>query len=111
MTREEAIKKHRELWHWIADEHRRRKDIWVEKIENPDVVKEGPCNSCWLCEYVIQFIGDETIRNCGDACPINWGAETCMRDGSPYKAWKYCLFSGYEERAKLADIVAELPER
>lgn len=105
MTREEAIRKHRELWHWIAAEHRRRKSAIVYKGHNPDVAEEEPMNSCWLCEYV-RSIG---IR-CED-CPINWGSETCLKDGSPYNAWAFDISLDYEERAKLADTIAELPEK
>ena len=108
MTREEAIKKHRELWHWIADETRRRKDCDVQKGENPDVAKEGPMNSCWLCEYSSQF--NKVCRVC-TVCPINWGVKTCMKKGSPYMSWTFNTFLDYEERAKLADRIAELPEK
>ena len=105
MTREEAIRKHRELWHWIADETRRRKDCDVLKDENPDVAKEEPMNSCWLCEYV------RSIGNRCEDCPINWGSETCIRDGSPYNEWTFSFSFDYEERAKLADTIAELSEK
>lgn len=105
MTREEAIKKHRELWHWIAEEHRRRKSVIVHKEDNPDVAKESPFNSCWLCEYV------RSIRNRCEDCPINWGREMCIKDGSPYRAWTFNTFLDYEERANLADTIAELPEK
>lgn len=109
MTREEAIKKHRELWHWIADETRRRKDCYVLKVENKDVAKEGPLNSCWLCEYARQF--QKFYYEYCYACPINWGVKTCMKEGSPYRAWTFGSYLDYEERAKLADTIAELPEK
>ena len=109
MTKEEAIKKHRELWHWIADEHRRRKSEIVHKEDNPDVAKEGPMNSCWLCEYSRQF--DKVYRDCCYVCPINWGVDTCMRKGSPYRAWTFNTFLNYKELANLADRIAELPEK
>ena len=109
MTREEAIKKHRELWHWIANETRRRKDCEVRKDENPDVAKEGPMNSCWLCEYARQF--DKGRYDCRNVCPINWGSESCLRDGSPYNEWTFDHPFDYEERARLADTIAELPEK
>lgn len=105
MTREEAIKKHRELWHWIAEEHRRRKSEIVHKEDNPDVAKERPLNSCWLCEYVLS-IGN----HCKD-CPINWGGKICVRARSPYMEWVFGSHLDYEERAKLADTIAELPEK
>ncbi len=109
MTREEAIKKHRELWHWIANEHRRRKSEIVHKDENPDVAKEGPINNCWLCEYALQF--NTAYRNICTNCPINWGVLTCLKKGSPYRAWTFNTFLDYEELAKLADRIAELPEK
>lgn len=108
MTREEAIKKHRELWHWIADETR-RKHRNVQKAENPDVANEMPLNECWLCEYTRQF--GKVCQDCCKFCPINWGVKTCMKKRSPYRTWMFNTFLDYEERAKLADIIAELPER
>lgn len=110
MTREEAIKKHRELWHWIANEHRKRKRCEVRNNENPDVAKEKPFNDCWLCEYARQFdkVGSDSYCN---MCPINWGSETCLRYGSPYAELAFGFHLDYEELADLADIIAELPER
>lgn len=114
MTREEAIKKHRELWHWIANEHRRRKTEWVQKIENPEVAEKAPANLCWLCEYVKQFEKATTLPGC-DFCPIKWGENlnSCMRIGSPYLEWcnPFERNYNYEDLAKLADTIAELPER
>lgn len=103
MTREEAIKKHRELWHWIADETRRRKRT-VFKNENSDVVKESPMNGCWLCEYAY-------ANDCG-ICPIKWGddGEDCTDKGSPFKEW-YDSGNDWKTRAYYADIIAELPEK
>ena len=90
---------------WLYNKTRRRKDCDVFKGENPDVAKEGPMNSCWLCEYV------RSIGNHCEDCPINWGSETCLRDGSPFNEWIFGFFFNYEERANLADIIAELPEK
>ena len=109
MTREEAIKKHRELWHWIANEHRKRKRREVLKEENPDVANEKPNNDCWLCEYTHQF--DRVYCDYCNVCPINWGGGTCMGAGSPYREWVLGFYLDYEELAYLADVIAELPER
>ena len=108
MTKEEAIKKHRELWHWIAKETRRKREK-VQKSENPDVFNEMPYNECWLCEYARQF--DKVCRDICAVCPINWGVKTCMKKGSPYRAWTFNTFLDYEEGANLADTIAELPEK
>lgn len=114
MTREEAIKKHRELWHWIANEHRRRKSVWVQKIENPEVAEKAPRNQCWLCEYTEQLKKDSQRSKCDD-CPIKWGKnfKTCEDVGSPYFEWfnNYGRNRNYEDVAKLADTIAELPEK
>lgn len=101
MTREEAIKKHRELWHWIADESRRQKRT-VFKNENPDVRRERPFNDCWMCEYA---------NDC-DTCPIKWGddVEDCAEDGSPFFEWLNSELD-WEACAYYADIIAELPEK
>lgn len=114
MTREEAIKKHRELWHWIADEHRRRKSVSVQNFENPEVAEKAPKNDCWLCEYVKQLEKDSPGSGwSGCDCPIKWGEnnEYCVSIGSPYIEWNNRYGKNYEDLAKLADIIAELPEK
>lgn len=111
MTREEAIKKHRELWHWIANEHIRRKTAWVQKIENPEVAEKAPANLCWLCEYTKQLKEDFPRLECD--CPIKWGEnlKSCVSIGSPYLEWINYSRDNYEYMAMLADTIAELPER
>lgn len=112
MTREEAIKKHRELWHWIAEEHRKRKSVWVYKNENPEIAEKKPLNMCWLCEYTKQFDKVFPKQEC-DFCPIKWGenSNSCVNVESPFLAWiNPCRFN-YEDMARLADTIAELPEK
>lgn len=114
MTRKEAIKKHRELWHWLAEETRKRQ-YCVRKKENPGVECKEPRNACWLCEYALRYNKYEKrwFVNCIE-CPIDWGkgCRDCEDDGSLYREWKKALVDcNVESYADMADRIAELPEK
>lgn len=101
LTKEEAIKRHRMLWNWIADETLRQKRF-VTKREAfahfgwPDIL-----NHCWCCEYA--------AVSCR-FCPINWGTGyECQSNGSLFRLW--VTSRSYEDTAKYAREIANLPER
>ncbi|WP_346304214.1 hypothetical protein [Bacteroides sp.] len=113
LTREEAVSGHRKMWNWIAD--------WVEEKENSDGIqwlKNKYCtqnnlelrSDCFCCEY--------TQRNCS-ACPIQWGGSLedfmCMQkyeeDDDEGLYALCCNELDWEEQAKLARQIANLPER
>ena len=102
ITREEAIRKHRELWHWMANKTRECGHR-VSERDNPD----GTMN--WLCKYVANTYGD-AFSDCGLDCPICWDendpTSTCLGCISDY----VCA-DDPEEAARIADKIAELPER
>lgn len=57
LTKEEAIKKHREMWNWIADETERTncctsKFMYFESKNISS--KEIPYHYCYCCEYADQ---------------------------------------------------------
>lgn len=115
MTKEEAIRQHRAMWNWIADQTEKRE----KKVYKIDYFLEnkiiGVVCSCFACEYADQQTTDKYLC---DACPIQflqaeeetrYGGPYCCRKGSPYAAW-----DGFEdcwEAAKLAREIANLPER
>lgn len=101
LTREEAIKRHRMLWNWIADETLRQKRF-VGKQEAfahfgwPDIL-----NHCWCCEY--------SDAGC-HLCLVDWGTEFgCESNNSVYLMW--ICSNSYESAAKYAREIAKLPER
>ena len=106
LTREEAIKLHRQMWRWIAEETEKQKRFVSESeyfeamgIEDEDV----PHLKSYCCEY----------GGCG-SCPIQWSEARnfCLDKNSPYRAWERTADGGsWQVAAELARKIAELPER
>lgn len=109
LTRETAIKNHRKMWNWIADETLKQKRIvgkyeyfqFLEiKMNNLD---RRPKNLCYCCEFA---------NGLCPRCPIDWGQND---------AWCYDISTGlyikwqkelnYKKAAKIARRIAKLPER
>lgn len=114
-TREEAVKKHRELWNEIANilSGMETRDItdWILKrvaLENLGE-KEMPLNNCYCCEYVQPY----DHGNSCDTCPVKWGCsgEFCC-DDSEFGDFKEALwFREYDLAREIALGIANLPER
>ena len=105
LTREEAIENHRKMWNWIADESiRQGQTVSVyEYFEEMEIPYDERPESWHLCEYA------NDICCC---CPINWGNDgSCLGDESLFTKWRKCDDSDYEEAARLAREIANLPER
>ena len=93
LTREEALKLHREMWTDMQDELGDRpefcdrmmyKNRWCKKR----FPKEEVNSDCFLCEYALHKAGD--CRG----CPINWGATTCQMHYIKGAAdWRYSPIS------------------
>lgn len=101
LTREEAIKKTREMWNWIATETKKQKRI----------VKKN-----------YGYMSRNDFRNlCKLHCPLDFcGLDVpfaCEKEGSPYLNWwnnryKVGIFNDTEfYAAEYAKQIAELPER
>lgn len=107
-SRKKAIRNHRKMWNWIADNQERiclygaemkRKYFLLHK-------EKGVLNYCYLCDY--------TERECLDCsyCPIDWDENNgfcSSSDASLYSQWK--RETDFHEAAKLAREIANLPER
>ena len=120
LTKEEAIKRHRQLWNYIADESERQGRI-ITKAEAfiyfgwPRYVR----SFCWCCEYDKKFI-DESYSNQCLNCPIKWPNERCKSDESPFSHYInakndndyrfYCHKENVEKAVKAARDIANLPE-
>ena len=98
LTREEALKRHRQMW----------SDMQRELGDTPPITKRAdfkrrwcnnyvytPINSCYLCEYVAQM-----GKHC-DECPIDWG-----------KSWgTRCIDGDVDYRYSPISEILALPER
>ena len=104
LTREQAIAEHRKMWNWIADETNRLKRK-VSKYKYFDVMRidDIPDNRCYCCEFFKQ-----NPFYCGCDCIINWGEGIVCTD-SYYEKWTSA--DDWQEAARLARIIANLPER
>lgn len=119
LTREEAIRKHRNMWRWIAKRVLKDKDVHMitsYKHEYMQKYFKNQCvHNCFLCEYANE--------NC-TKCPIDWKSK--MQDVEGARC--YCLdnkeegdFEGVygrayttvnkDEQSRLALIISELPEK
>lgn len=121
LTREEAIRKRREMWNWIADETERLERVVLksEYFKKHSIShNEVPLHDCYCCEFDLHFLSFPLCY----ACPINWGVNnemnTCCDKKTPYSKW-YVVVNNYsngwsndwKSAAKLAREIANLPER
>ena len=134
LTREEAIRRHRLMWNWLADESEKGKLVTKEDAFNhfgwdtTDVFA-----MCWCCEWAYiekrrnEELGIDFKSRCC-ICPLDWtnGKKEitkaacviiCTYDGSThdglYDVWWSKTFMEKDpiEASKLARIIANLPEK
>lgn len=112
LTKKLAIKLHRKLWNWIADETIRQKRK-VRKSEYPLFAKYIYIDhDCWCCYYARK---EERRLECDWGsidcfyCPLQWKHGTCIADSSEFFKWDKA--KTWQEAAHWARIIAELPER
>lgn len=130
LAKEVAIKEHRKMWNWIAEKLENMTDDIAMTV---DELKEWYTKSlslnlrcdCFCCEYTIHN-REDIYMNC-DKCPLVWGSEKNVEDyfcerrtiinGQTLQRglWLTCNVLSkegkYAEAAKLARIIAELPEK
>ena len=112
LTKKEAIKLHRKLWNWVADETLRLKRkvkkeeyFYRNHIDREDI----PKNKCYCCEYDEQKQDKCTNKSC-KYCPISWGnRDNDCEKPSYYSEWNYAI--DYKEAAEYARKIANLSER
>ena len=118
------IKKHRNLWTWIAEQCRSQKQLvkrWSYFYDNPEF-EEGAINQdetipdhmCYACEFGVEF---SLTLKC-NACPFDWGSKIMMAPCC-HKTDKHtddglsAMFDNlgdkdWEKGAELADKIANL---
>ena len=114
LTKSEAVREHRKMWNWIADETEKRK----EKVEKEDYfievepycsIREEREELCWCCEYVSSIEdGWDECWACWACCPIVWpNRKHCI-----YETFgKWDIETNWKRAAELARQIANLPER
>lgn len=132
LSREEAIRLHREMWNWIADEEEKGNN--VEKMDfiflEADEFVDDYWGSieidcyCFCCEYAKQKAdenGEEYDYRC-KYCPLEWENANkdllfmcCDNEEKNDDEGLYCLWNDKDippiEKAKYARQIANLPER
>lgn len=111
MELKKAIENHRKMWNWIADETEKQKravDKWEYYFAMKIFSKNIPFENCYCCEYTII-----NQRDSCNNCIVKWTDGGCMKtENSEYRKWVNAKFRGdYKQAAKLARIIANLPER
>lgn len=128
LTKEQAIEEHRKMWNWISDKTSElqqcmTKDDYIRGELLVDIDSEillHTNSSCFCCLYASNVA--KTVEKC-KCCPIDWGkcntkgymCEHIDKDDlfkrGIYAEWVYALESyDYEECARLARLIANLPE-
>lgn len=120
LSKEEAVRRHRELWNKIAElcctGKFRVYNIKYAAFEalGYDDPNEFPDGMCWACEYAINNV-IYLHRTNGAACcscPIKWKTEACYNKGGEYDMWDRYMWDGnYEKAAEMARVIANLPEK
>ena len=119
LTKEQAIREHRKMWHWIARETLKLKrkvseqEYLLKFFEYEELISDYI-----LCDYAKGEMekGDHAYSCL--CCPIDWGSKckhSCVdfsKDGDCkglYLRWWDSI--DWQEAAALARQIAELPER
>ena len=113
IQRKRAIKNHRKMWHWLAENPGESKLHYLLKYGGPLL------NSCYLCHYANRaairagwdFADD---RHMCVYCPLDWGGKACNCADSLYRQWhqeNYSFVPNEKQISELALQIAELPEK
>lgn len=113
LTREEAIRRHRTMWNWLADQAEKTGNLFSKSHAFSALWPDEdwvPIAECWMCELA----GD-----CydGSTCALVWPNGRCapyIGKGNEYlfSDWVFAQCMGYtKEYINLAREIANLPER
>lgn len=130
LTREEAIRRHRLMWNWLAKKGEKGK-----VVEKKDAFEHFGWTTwdvvalCWCCEYAANsWAKDETDEKHSfcDFCPLDWSngkneaikancSKISIHDGRKYPGlydlWYDSITTDFAKSSKLARIIANLPEK
>lgn len=109
IQRKRAIKNHRKMWHWLAENPTEGKLDYLLKYGGPLF------NSCYLCEYAHRA---KLRAGCGTFCkycPLDWGTMFCCGNTRAlYEKWQNEKFKKNPNEQRLKELalqIAELPEK
>lgn len=119
LSKEEAVRRHRELWNKIAELCTGGFNVGMIKTMALNALgyydsRDYPTNGCWACEYAINNAMYLHRINEGVCCfcPIKWKTALCHDKGGEYDMWtRYILDRNYEKAAEMARVIANLPEK
>lgn len=131
ISREEAIRKHREMWSWIAEQYENGVALPVHRLKQNFIKKcypyDSPDSDCYCCAYTKTLTELEiggSLYNC-EMCPLEWPSNeknfmccVCMTrgrkiDGLYGKIICYTdpTMGAYKKAAIIAREIANLSER
>lgn len=119
LNKKTTLKLHKELWLWLADNPKKRKQHWPG-WKRKDILKAN--HNCFACEYAIQQFGHKETIIYGPGgyckyCPLDWELKepedsnyryAC--DESYYQLW-YSSGIYNPKRSELALKIAKLKPR
>lgn len=116
LTKEEVVRRNRELWNKIAELCTGGFSVFKIKYVAFEALgyDEFPDSMCWACEYAIYNAIRLHRTNKGICyfCPLKWKTELCYDEGGEYDMWRRYMQGGnYEKAAEMARIIANLPEK
>lgn len=114
LTKERAITLHRRMWWWIGlktlkEKRCVEKNEWFERFG----LERVTCG-CYCCKYSVDKAYELFVYPVCDNCPIDWGGIGCEgeKEQGLFSLWCGAFKDGnWQEAAKLALQIAELPER
>ena len=133
IPREETIRKHREMWNWIAEQYEDELDgldVPVNHLKAMFIKEhypnDDPLSDCYCCEYAGEILNPKiggARYNCR-RCPLIWPSNyhECMclcKNGSTDSDGLYGQIiceshphiANYKKAATIAREIANLPER
>lgn len=111
LTREDAIRLHRELWGWLAENPMKEKEDWPGWKKNGGEHPTPPSN-CFCCQYAKDVYGFGRGSICGK-CPLIWERLTLLITSPCFNSYfgKWDSATAPEERSRLAALIRDLPEK
>lgn len=120
--RECYIFHHRKMWNWIADQtlklkRKVYKEEYFDEMGIPE--DERPLNLCYCCDFAKVQLSNEGCEPMCQWCPVDWMSNDNMymcvhrnlaRDYGLFTRWRLQCDGNYKDAARLARIIANLPE-
>ena len=112
IQRKRAIKNHRKMWHWLAENPGKSK---IEFLLEHDSSNRVLFNGCYLCDYATRAKQRAGGGMFCKYCPLDWGAMSCCNGThllyDKWQAERLKLNPNKQRIAELALQIAELPEK